>query len=179
VARLQTGHLRIRLQWFDLVELVERVVAPYRPKLMPGQELKLEHYQAPAPVLADPDRLQQVLINLLDNSIKYSPSGGLICLIVQTDNEGYTIDVADEGMGLPPGSGETIFQPFGRATNAASSEIQGMGLGLYVCRQIMESHGGWLTADSAGENQGTRMRLWLPASASVATSSNAPPVVVT
>jgi signal transduction histidine kinase len=67
-------------------------------------------------------------------------------------------------MGLPAGTEETIFQPFGRAENATTSHISGMGLGLYICRQIMASHNGRIWAQSAGLNQGTVVHLWLPSS---------------
>ena len=65
-------------------------------------------------------------------------------------------------MGLPEGATESIFEPFGRARNAAASNLPGMGLGLYICRNIVERHGGWIRAASAGEGHGMTVTLWLP-----------------
>jgi signal transduction histidine kinase len=70
--------------------------------------------------------------------------------------------VADEGIGLPDDSGDEIFEPFGRAANAVDRALPGMGLGLYICRSIVERHGGRLWAESPGEDQGTTVRLTLP-----------------
>jgi signal transduction histidine kinase len=70
--------------------------------------------------------------------------------------------VRDQGIGLPPGAAEQIFQPFGRAANAQTANIPGLGLGLYICRQIANRHGGKLWAESEGEGQGTTLCLWLP-----------------
>jgi signal transduction histidine kinase len=70
--------------------------------------------------------------------------------------------VRDHGIGLPPGTAERIFQPFGRATNAVTANIPGLGLGLYISRQIAQQHGGRLWAESSGEGQGTTLCLWLP-----------------
>lgn len=75
---------------------------------------------------------------------------------------GLLLRVADQGIGVPPEELERIFQPFGRASNAAALNIPGLGLGLYICRQIAEQHGGRLWAESAGAEQGTAMHLWLP-----------------
>ncbi len=70
--------------------------------------------------------------------------------------------VEDSGIGLPPGAEESIFQPFGRAPNAAERQIPGMGLGLHIARGIVERHGGRIWAESAGEETGATFHLWLP-----------------
>ncbi len=162
VARLQTGRLKIRAEELDVAELVHRVVTPYDARLSAGQKLEMEAPVGSFKVMADQDRVQQVLTNLLDNAIKYSPDGGTIRIRIQPQVDGCVVRVEDQGIGLPAGSQESIFQPFGRAVNAALSGIPGTGLGLYICRQIIESHGGRLWAESPGENQGTVMHVWFP-----------------
>jgi PAS domain S-box-containing protein len=162
VARLETGHLGIRAVELDVSELLQRVVAPYRLRLTPGQKLQVEGARTPYRLMGDPDRLQQVFINLMDNSLKYSPGGGMIHVHIRPEKEGCLILVQDHGIGLPPGSAEAIFEPFGRAQNATTSQIAGMGLGLYISRQIVAAHDGRLWAESPGVNLGTLMHLWLP-----------------
>jgi signal transduction histidine kinase len=117
----------------------------------------------PCPVVADPDRLDQVLGNLIENALKYSPAGGTVRVTVERADGGARVSVADDGIGLPAGAAETIFTPFGRATNAAESGISGLGLGLYIGRSFVERHGGRIWAESAGENRGTTLSFWLPA----------------
>jgi signal transduction histidine kinase len=115
------------------------------------------------PVLADPGRLEQVWSNLLDNAVKYSPRGGDIRVRLEaTDDDGFEVSVSDSGIGMPAGAEGTIFQPFSRATNATAGQFAGMGLGLYICRKIIERHGGRMWAKSPGENHGTTVRVWLP-----------------
>src|SRR5205823_174973 len=111
------------------------------------QRLVLETSDPIAPVSADAGRIDQVLMNLLDNALKYSPGGGAILVSVHADGNGARTDVRDEGIGLPPGTTETVFTPFGRAANAVTESVPGMGLGLYICRNIMERHGGWIRAE--------------------------------
>jgi signal transduction histidine kinase len=81
---------------------------------------------------------------------------------VRAEAAGIAVAVRDTGIGLPPGAEEAIFAPFGRATNAAASQLPGLGLGLYICRSIVERHGGWIRAASAGEGRGTTITFWLP-----------------
>ena len=75
---------------------------------------------------------------------------------------GLRVSVSDAGIGVPPGAQESIFEPFGRAANAAASSLPGLGLGLYISRNIIEQHGGRIWAESAGEGLGTTLHVWLP-----------------
>jgi len=111
---------------------------------------------------ADPHRMQQVLSNLVQNAIKYSPAGGEIEISLRGEDLGVLVTVSDRGIGLPPEAAESIFEPFGRASNAQRQHMPGMGLGLYIARQIVEQHGGRIWADSSGEGYGTQLHLWLP-----------------
>jgi signal transduction histidine kinase len=102
------------------------------------------------------------VLNLLDNAVKYSPSGGLVELTLESDGTGCRITVTDQGIGLPDAAAERIFEPFERAENAAAHHLPGLGLGLYICRDIVERHGGTISAASEGEGRGTSVSLWLP-----------------
>lgn len=159
VSRLQSGRFPVYLTPVDLAALVRRAVEIER--VGAGQHrLRLQLNDVPV-LRLDADRMRQVIVNLLDNAVKYSPDGGEVRILLSHDDKGVWLRVRDEGIGLPADALETIFEPFGRAPNAASSQIQGMGLGLYIARRIVEAHGGKLWAESAGEGKGTTMCLWL------------------
>ncbi|MGE3857284.1 MAG: PAS domain-containing protein [Dehalococcoidia bacterium] len=161
VSRLQRGELPLRLEPADVASLVRDVV---RHGEWADRRLTFEIDDRPRNVLLDPNRLRQVLANLLDNAVKYSPAGGDVHVRLREEDGGILLEVRDSGIGLPPDALESIFTPFSRAANAARENIPGLGLGLYVARRIAEQHGGRLWADSAGEGAGTTMSLWLPLS---------------
>jgi signal transduction histidine kinase len=114
-------------------------------------------------VAGDAKRLEQVLGNLLNNALKYSPAGGEITVRLDgTPNDGVLLMIRDAGIGVPEGSAATIFEPFGRAANVAAAHLPGMGLGLYICREIVGAHGGRIWAESPGVGQGTSLFVSLP-----------------
>jgi signal transduction histidine kinase len=107
----------------------------------------------------DAGRLDQVVTNLIDNALKYSTA--VVEVELEPIADGLQITVTDAGIGLNADALLHLFEPFGRAPNAA--EVQGIGLGLYIARQIVERHGGWIRASSPGPNLGATFRVWLPA----------------
>ena len=164
VSRLRTGRLELRRQCVELAPLVEEVIERYHVQLEDKPEYTLVVRLPSQPVLADvdPSRVEQVLDNFLSNAVKYSPTGGQISVVVELEGGGFRLTVSDEGIGLPGAHLESIFEPFGRAPNAAREQIPGLGLGLSICRQLVEAHGGRVWASSAGEQRGTTVGLWLP-----------------
>ena len=104
--------------------------------------------------------MQQAFSNVLENAIL--PAGGEVEVTVRAQGFGVLLTVSDNGIGLPPQAAESIFEPFGRASNAQQQRLPGMGLGLYITRQIVEQHGGHIWAESAGEGFGTLISIWLP-----------------
>jgi len=164
VSRLRTGRLELRRQRLDCGPLVEEIVDRYRMQLEERPEYKVEFEAPKAPhvVEVDPSRLEQVLDNLLSNAVKYSPGGGEICVALASDRSGVRLTVTDHGIGLPQGHADMIFEPFGRAPNASHQQIPGLGLGLSICRQLIEAHGGRIWASSPGEQMGTTLGVWLP-----------------
>ena len=164
VSRLRTGRLQLRRQTLDVVPLVEEVVEHYQVQLDDSPEFSLCLDVSGRPILidVDPSRLEQVLDNLLSNAVKYSPSGGEIRVSLRSDASRVWLTVSDQGIGLPHGHTADIFEPFGRAPNAAAQQISGLGLGLSICRQLVEAHGGSIWATSPGEQRGTTIGVWLP-----------------
>jgi signal transduction histidine kinase len=162
--RLQQSRLQLHPQDAELGALVRDLLARY--EVAPGRQVVLEgaDMAAPVPVHVDAAWLEQVLTNLLDNAVKYSPTGGIIRVMVVAEGAGGRLSVQDEGIGIPPDQLDTIFEPFGRASNVAGRHLPGLGLGLYVARLIVEQHGGRIWAASAGTGQGAQVHVWLPSS---------------
>jgi signal transduction histidine kinase len=162
VSRVRTGRLPLAREPVDLAALARDAVADARERDAGAHRFALEAPASLAPVTGDAGRLEQVLDNLLENAVRYSPAGGTIAVAARDDGDGVAVMVRDEGIGLPAGSAEGIFRPFGRAANAVRQQLPGLGLGLYICRDIVERHGGRIAAESAGEDRGATFTLWLP-----------------
>lgn len=162
-SKIREGNLPMRLRSVEVTELVREVVARYQEQLNGSAgHLLLDIVGKPRSISADPERLEQVLTNLLDNALKYSPEHPELRVRVQPKARGVLLEVQDHGIGLPPAAADRIFEPFSRATNAEQRQITGMGLGLYICRNIVEQHQGRIWARSDGEGKGTTMSVWLP-----------------
>jgi signal transduction histidine kinase len=163
VSRIRLGQLPLRLQPVDLTGLVRRVALAFQEQHGAGQHrFQLDFPSAPCVVVADDDRIEQVLSNVLENAVKYTPGGGTIRIAVRIGESAARVTVTDRGIGLPLEALESIFEPFGRAANATRSNLPGLGLGLFICRNIVERHGGRIWAESRGEGHGTTMTVWLP-----------------
>jgi two-component system, OmpR family, sensor histidine kinase MtrB len=140
VAHIEAGKLTLNCTECDLTELARTVVELFQPTSV-AHELDVHVPAEPLVVWCDGMRIEQVLNNLVNNAIKYSPEGGRI-LVEVTSGEGHAcISVTDRGVGIDPAEIKSIFDPFRRAQDA-SHGIPGLGLGLYIARLIVEAHGG-------------------------------------
>jgi signal transduction histidine kinase/GAF domain-containing protein len=162
VTRLQAGRLTLHPEPIDLVALAQRTVKRYQMTTEQHRlsiVTSLEHLVVPV----DPGRLEQVLGNLLNNAIKYSPQGGPIAVTIREEVETgeALLCVRDEGIGIPADQQARIFGRFERAGNAQTSQISGTGLGLYLCRAVVEQNGGRIWFESA-EGQGSTFFIALP-----------------
>jgi signal transduction histidine kinase/CheY-like chemotaxis protein len=162
LSRIRAGQLGIVRRPIDLGGLVDRIVARYRDLVDGRHRLEAELPTAPVEIAGDAVRLEEVIENLVANAIKYSPEGGRITVSLRLHDDEIALTVRDEGIGLPEGAAERIFTPFQRAANATERNLPGLGLGLYIGRNIVERHGGRVWAESAGEDRGTTVHVRLP-----------------
>lgn len=160
VGRIERGQFVLERQRVDLVGLVDRVVDEIQPDLE-HHTLDYAPDLGPLFVYGDPLRLEQVVQNLLSNAVKYSPSGGAITLRVERQGAMACITVADQGVGVPAAALPHLFQRFYRAENVAAHHISGMGIGLYVMREIVHRHGGTVGVAST-EGAGSEFTVRLP-----------------
>lgn len=160
ISRIANGQLDIERQRLDLAALARDVV----DEVAPSTDHHMIVYDGPAThvdVVGDRMRLEEVLLNLLQNAVKYSPDGGAVMLMLRNDERDVSVTVRDEGIGIPAEDLPRLFERFYRATNAQSSRISGMGIGLSVVRDVVALHGGEVTVESV-EDQGTTFTIRMP-----------------
>jgi signal transduction histidine kinase len=157
--RIEEGRFERAKELVDMVTLLREEAQLYSQQ-SPKHELAVEVGSRPLPVMGNPDRLRQVIGNLISNAIKYSPQGGIVEISAEAENGSVRVEIRDEGMGIPPSQQPQIFTKFFRG-DAAASGISGTGLGLAVSRDIVESHGGRIGFTSA-EGEGTTFFVELP-----------------
>jgi signal transduction histidine kinase len=112
-------------------------------------------------VYADPDRMEEVLTNLVDNAIKYSPKGGRITVTGRANGDEVVVTVSDEGIGIPRRELDRVFERFRRGENGQVQKVRGMGLGLFICKSIVEAHGGKIGVSSEA-GKGSDFTFTLP-----------------
>ena len=171
IARIEGGRLAVEPVPTDLVPLLEGVVNMMQATT--SQHRIVARTPTSVPALADPLRLEQVLTNLVDNAIKFSPASEPIDVDLTVTSVGMArLTVSDRGQGIPPEGRARIFDRFYQARS--SDLASGMGLGLYICRQIVEQHGGTIGAEFPAEG-GTRFVVVLPLGGLGAEPSSAGP----
>jgi len=160
LSRIETGHLELETTPLDLVGLVRRLVEDVRSSLDQHVVTLIEPDE---PLMIDGDelRLEQVVQNLLQNAVKYSPNGGAVTVRVEREGTIASIAVSDEGIGIPESALPNLFRRFYRAPNVNPLHISGTGIGLYVVREIVAHHGGAIEVTST-EGAGSTFRVTLP-----------------
>jgi PAS domain S-box-containing protein len=147
VSRLRLGETDLRREPFDLEEMVQDVVGRMR-RMVDRHRLVLELGPA-APVEADRERLEQVLVNLIDNAVRFSPEGGDIEAAVAQNGAEAVVSVRDHGLGIPSERQAHVFEPFYRAHAGTGRDYGGLAVGLDISREIMARHGGRIWFESA------------------------------
>jgi PAS domain S-box-containing protein len=158
-SQMEIGQAVVRREELDPVELVAQVVAESGPEL--GARILFELACVPAPVLADALRVKQVLINLVSNAVKFSPPDCPIRIGAGAEDGMYVISVTDGGSGIPAAERERIFDRFYKVDNGSTRETGGVGLGLYIAKELVESMSGrlWYTSEPGA---GSTFRFSLP-----------------
>ncbi len=159
VSRIQTGRIEFRYGDVDLSELASEVATRMQLSTT-AHEISVRH-DSQSVVTADRDHREQVLNNLVTNAIKYSPSGGAITIDVRPDDGGVRLSVTDQGIGIPEKELDAIFGLFYRSPDRAARDAAGMGLGLYISKEIVVRHGGRIWAESGG-GKGSTLNVVIP-----------------
>jgi signal transduction histidine kinase len=163
LSRLEAGEIRWSMQRVALEELMEETVEAMRAE---GETrrvaVRAELDGGMIAIRADPEKVQRVLFNLIQNAIRHTPADGSVTVGAQPDGDRVEVEVADTGTGLAPEERDRAFEPFFRGGNQSARSADGTGLGLTICRAIVEAHGGriWF-AETQGA--GARVRFTLPA----------------
>ena len=163
VSRLQLGRVEMRRTEIDLVTSLTEVVERLR-LLNTTHAFELTDHAKTANVLADRDRIDQVFENLLNNAVKYSPEGGTVGVTIGRADAEVHVSVTDRGIGISPKELDQVFNLFYRSPDPRAGHVGGLGLGLYISREIVTRHGGKLWAESSG--QGSTFHVTLPLAAS-------------
>jgi signal transduction histidine kinase len=162
LAKIEAGRMEFRSEPVDIGEVIGRATSATAALLAgdDGPSLVVEVAPDLPTVVGDRDRLIQVVINLISNAVKFTPTG-TITVSAEATPDGIQVAVADTGAGIPPEDHERVFEPFGQATDTLSDTPRGTGLGLPICREIITAHGGRLWLESA-VGAGSTFRFTLP-----------------
>jgi signal transduction histidine kinase len=161
-ARIRSGKMRLEIETVDLAKTIETALEAITPTASQKNiELQTSIAQSDS-VSGDAARLEQVLWNLLQNAVKFTPEGGAVKISLQQSNASAEISVSDTGRGISADFLPHVFESFEQADANKSRRISGLGLGLAISRHIVQQHGGSIRAESAGENLGATFTFTLP-----------------
>ncbi|HEY7179584.1 MAG TPA: GAF domain-containing protein [Gaiella sp.] len=150
-SRLDAGTMGVAIRSCDATSLARQMVEAARAHAPAGVALVLSTPEDLPPVAVDPDKIRQVIANLLDNAIKYSPDGGRVELTLSQADARVRFRVSDEGLGIPPAEHERIFEKFYRLDPQLTRGVGGTGLGLYICRELVHRMHGRIWVESDGQ----------------------------
>lgn len=159
-SRLEAGIVKLNRMTLDLSKEARRIA-----KRLAGttdiHTISVDFPEKFPPVYADPEKIEEVFINLIENAIKFSPDGGTIMILGNTSWTDVMVSVADSGIGIQAEDGEKLFERFYRADEGSFTSAPGTGLGLYICRSLIEAHGGKISVEGT-IGQGACFTFTLP-----------------
>ena len=165
VQKIELGQLKLTKDLHDLAEIVDKTVEKMREDIEKRDMSITTNLQSNLICICDDIRIEQVLTNLLVNAIKFStPGNGKISVKILPENEWAKIIVKDNGIGIIREDSEQIFVKFYQIDASSTREYGGTGLGLSVCKALVESHGGKIWAESEGTGKGSEIHILLPLS---------------
>jgi signal transduction histidine kinase/ActR/RegA family two-component response regulator len=163
VSRAISGKLRLDSRVTNVGDVLRAAIETVSPAMVAkGIVFEWKFDPDTPPILADPDRLQQIVWNLLSNAIKFTPQGGTVRLRLACTESQVEIVVSDTGTGIAPDFLPYVFERFRQAEAGSRRRYGGLGLGLAIVRHLVEQHGGSVSAESEGENEGATFRVSLP-----------------
>jgi two-component system, OmpR family, phosphate regulon sensor histidine kinase PhoR len=160
-SKLETGQLELSIESFDIAESAAQIVEAMRAFISQSVFVELSQSGPLPPVAGDPDKVRQVLTNLIDNAVKYSPHGGRVEVKLERRDRHVRVSIRDEGLGIPPSEQARIFEKFYRLDPNLTRGVGGTGLGLYICRELVRHMNGRVWVDSA-EGEGSTFLFELP-----------------
>jgi len=163
LSRIMSGRFRLDVRRVSLVEIVRGALDSIEPTAQ-AKGVRLESVLDPQSVIVsgDPARLQQVFWNLLSNAVEFTPKGGRIQVLLQRVNSHIEFSVSDTGIGIPASFLPHVFERFSQKDSSTHREYGGLGLGLAICKQLVDLHGGSIQAKSMGEGHGATFVVTLP-----------------
>lgn len=163
LSRIEGGAYHLEKRWFSLDDLIETIAHKYASRFEEKQiSFSYNHPDTSIRIFADPDRLEQVLVNLLINAIHYSDEGGSVSLETHQTRDTLTIRVQDNGVGIAPEHLANVFTRFYRVDKSRSRQSGGSGIGLTISKHLVEAHGGTITVISPGLGLGSTFEIKLP-----------------
>jgi two-component system, sensor histidine kinase len=161
VSKLVSGKIVLRKQMSDLREVATRALASFHEAGKVSEHV-ISLTGGPVSVHGDPSRLEQIVSNLLDNAVKYTPPGGRVELSIVADGRDALLAIRDTGVGIPRDALPFIFDLFVQANQTSARAEGGLGVGLTIVKRLVELHGGTISVSSAGPNQGSEFIVRLP-----------------
>jgi two-component system CheB/CheR fusion protein len=163
MSRVRTGKLTLSMAPLDLAQVAQAAIEATRAD--PGATalaIELEGAEVSLKVLADPVRMEQVLMNLLSNAVKFTPAGGKVTMVLSREQDQARVDVIDTGQGIAATFLPNVFDMFGQPGSVTTRAKGGLGIGLALVHEIVSLHGGRIEAASEGIGKGARFSFWLP-----------------
>jgi len=169
ISRLLRGRLHLKKRSVEMRSVVEAAVETLQSSFTSkGIHLECQLPDTTGPVMGDRDRLQQIIEQLLSNAAKFTPAGGTVEIQLSQQDEMVTVQVRDNGQGIPPEALPYIFDCFRQADSSTTRQHGGLGLGLAIAHHLVELHGGEIQAESPGEGRGSTFTVTLPLMVSTA-----------